>query len=281
MNASQTPAAAHLLADHAMPGLLYASLDPVRVHATQFPECHALDEAPRGDFDCCCATTPAAPAVHVFASSADAYDASQCDEAIRDGDILSVPSESTAAVLAGAWPVAVTLKAGEFHTLTDGATFATFEGGKYAASAAAAVALLASPALFISAVTQVIHTSAGCSVTRRNHALNLALGVGPGSTPAALAARAYVGCKRCGAHEILAAAQAEAFAGLEELGVLYDSFRSQFRALVQEAQCELALINTGAERQVISRDALRGQLLLLAADVLGLTIDQPSQNRSL
>ena len=59
--------------------------------------------------------------------------------------------------------------------------------------------------LFISSQTQVIHTTKQCSVTRKNHTLNLDT-----STPASeLAAKGYRGCKRCGADLILAqAAQA-------------------------------------------------------------------------
>jgi hypothetical protein len=56
--------------------------------------------------------------------------------------------------------------------------------------------------LYISAITQRIHRSSTCSVTRRNHAVNLET-----STPASeLAALGYVGCKRCGADLDLAQA---------------------------------------------------------------------------
>lgn len=48
---------------------------------------------------------------------------------------------------------------------------------------------------FVSAVTQVVHNAKRCSVTRRNHAVNLETG----STAAELAAAGYKGCKRCGA----------------------------------------------------------------------------------
>lgn len=48
---------------------------------------------------------------------------------------------------------------------------------------------------FISAVTQVVHNAKRCSVTRRNHAVNLETG----ATAAELAAAGYKGCKRCGA----------------------------------------------------------------------------------
>ncbi|MBH0778787.1 hypothetical protein [Nocardia bovistercoris] len=55
--------------------------------------------------------------IHVFATSAEAYDASQCHDDIVDGDILLVPSEEIAGWLSGAWPIAVTCEHGEFHQL--------------------------------------------------------------------------------------------------------------------------------------------------------------------
>lgn len=55
-------------------------------------------------------------------------------------------------------------------------------------------------AFYISAVTQKVHLSATCSMTRRNLARNLATP----STAADLAARGYTGCKRCGADAALA-----------------------------------------------------------------------------
>lgn len=53
------------------------------------------------------------PAIHVFPTSGDAYDMSQCDDRIANGDVLWVPSETAAgqsgavAVLMSAWPIAV------------------------------------------------------------------------------------------------------------------------------------------------------------------------------
>ena len=40
-----------------------------------------------------------APTVHVFASTAQAYDASQSDDAIGDGDVLIVPTEQVVGFL--------------------------------------------------------------------------------------------------------------------------------------------------------------------------------------
>ncbi len=56
---------------------------------------------------------------------------------------------------------------------------------------------------YVSALTQKVHTDKHCSVTRRNHALNL-------ETPwdaQKLAEHGYIGCKRCGAYEALTTAQ--------------------------------------------------------------------------
>lgn len=52
--------------------------------------------------------------IHTFDSTQEAYDACQCDESIKDGDILLIPSEGVVG-LAGTWPVAVTVKYGELH----------------------------------------------------------------------------------------------------------------------------------------------------------------------
>jgi hypothetical protein len=83
---------------------------------------------------------------HTFESSAEAYDVSQCTDAIRDGDVLLVPSEGLAAILMGAWPVAVAADErgpGAFHTLTDAADFRNVAHGAYLRSASVAVALYA------------------------------------------------------------------------------------------------------------------------------------------
>lgn len=74
-----------------------------------------------------------APAVHVFPTSGDAYDMSQCDDRIANGDVLWVPDETSAgprgavAVLMHAWPIAVnagyvTDVTGSFHSPIEGAT---------------------------------------------------------------------------------------------------------------------------------------------------------------
>lgn len=53
--------------------------------------------------------------------------------------------------------------------------------------------------LFISALTQKVHLTRDCSVTRRNHAVNLSTS----SSASELAQIGYVGCKRCGAYDVL------------------------------------------------------------------------------
>jgi hypothetical protein len=80
-----------------------------------------------------------------FASTAAAYDTSQYDERIADGDILIVPSEGVVGFLFQAWPVAVTETNGAFHQLAEGATFASLEGGQYAKAAELAQAIAADP----------------------------------------------------------------------------------------------------------------------------------------
>lgn len=53
-------------------------------------------------------------------SSREVYDRTQCDDSIKDGDILFVTTEKVVGILAGAWPIAVTEKHGEFHRLAPG-----------------------------------------------------------------------------------------------------------------------------------------------------------------
>ncbi len=81
------------------------------------------------------------PKVHYFADEAEAYNASQCDDAINDGDVL-VAGRSVG-VLVKAWPTYVVgEKGGEFHHLRgslnsgiDLRAWLSFEGGKYLSSA--------------------------------------------------------------------------------------------------------------------------------------------------
>lgn len=47
------------------------------------------------------------PSVHQFDSTGSAYDASQCDDNIKDGDVLVVASEGVIGILMKAWPCAV------------------------------------------------------------------------------------------------------------------------------------------------------------------------------
>ncbi|MFF4504853.1 hypothetical protein [Streptomyces sp. NPDC001401] len=57
------------------------------------------------------------PVVHRFADTCEAYDATQCRDDIRDGDVLVVESERVVGFLDAAWPVAITEARGEFHGL--------------------------------------------------------------------------------------------------------------------------------------------------------------------
>lgn len=59
--------------------------------------------------------------IHIFETSGQAYDSSQCDDSIHDGDLLVVPSERALAILCKAWPVALTEQ-------TAGKAFHTFAG---------------------------------------------------------------------------------------------------------------------------------------------------------
>lgn len=53
---------------------------------------------------------------HTFRTTGEAYDASQCREEIKNGDILVATEEKVVGFLLDAWPVAVTVAYGNFHT---------------------------------------------------------------------------------------------------------------------------------------------------------------------
>lgn len=51
---------------------------------------------------------------HYFPSTAQAYDACQCDDSIKKGDLLVIESEKVVGI-ADTWPVAVTDERGSLH----------------------------------------------------------------------------------------------------------------------------------------------------------------------
>lgn len=59
---------------------------------------------------------------HTFESTATAYDEVQCDDGIKKGDTLFIPSEGVVG-LAWAWPVAVTANYGDLHAVTNASLF--------------------------------------------------------------------------------------------------------------------------------------------------------------
>jgi hypothetical protein len=67
------------------------------------------------------------PKLHTFETTGEAYDASQTDDRIRDGDILHVPTEDVVGILLEAWPVAITEKHGEFHLANDDLDWSSVE----------------------------------------------------------------------------------------------------------------------------------------------------------
>ena len=62
--------------------------------------------------------------LHFFGSTNEAYEAVQCDEGIHTGDLLVIAAEQVVGV-AATWPVAVSRKCGELHSVADVETFAT------------------------------------------------------------------------------------------------------------------------------------------------------------
>jgi hypothetical protein len=70
------------------------------------------------------------PRVHSFDSTTEAYNATQCYEEIRDGDVLLIESEKVIAI-ASTWPFALTESFGELHVTT--ANPRTYQDGIFAA----------------------------------------------------------------------------------------------------------------------------------------------------
>lgn len=73
--------------------------------------------------------------VHDFSnmSHGDAYNRTQTDSSIKNGDVLKVKNGT--AVMVDAWPIMVHGKSDAFHSFRQGVTLEKFSGGKYAASA--------------------------------------------------------------------------------------------------------------------------------------------------
>jgi len=56
--------------------------------------------------------------IHKFESTVDAYNACQCDEGIKQGDLLVIESEGVVGV-ADTWPYAITEAHGSLHRLVE------------------------------------------------------------------------------------------------------------------------------------------------------------------
>lgn len=71
--------------------------------------------------------------VHVFDSTSDAYDESQCNDNIKDGDILVIQSEGVIGIMMQAWPVAIvgTQHPGAFHVAKVDIDWADMDGRDY------------------------------------------------------------------------------------------------------------------------------------------------------
>lgn len=66
--------------------------------------------------------------VHEFNSTREAYAACQCDENVKDGDVLVIRSERVVGV-AETWPVAVTAEYGELHLTSPESTVGCWAAG--------------------------------------------------------------------------------------------------------------------------------------------------------
>jgi len=66
--------------------------------------------------------------MNTFDSTGDAYDATQCDDSIQNGDALVIQCEGVVG-LAWTWPVAVTLQAGDLHAVNGSAAGVVADAG--------------------------------------------------------------------------------------------------------------------------------------------------------
>mgnify|MGYP003631587685 CR=1 FL=1 len=83
--------------------------------------------------------------IHTFSDTGEAYDACQCDDAIKTGDLLVIDREHVVGI-ADTWPLAATPNAGALHALldpSDGPTYFTKKLGADRAREVWAQALLA------------------------------------------------------------------------------------------------------------------------------------------
>lgn len=65
--------------------------------------------------------------VHSFGTTGEAYDACQCDENIKNGDVLLIAPECVVG-LAWTWPFAISKRRGHLHTLKDPLTTENMQG---------------------------------------------------------------------------------------------------------------------------------------------------------
>jgi hypothetical protein len=79
--------------------------------------------------------------IHYFATTAEAYDASQSSDCVEQGDILVIESEKVVGI-ATTWPFAITPASGKLHSLTPGFSASDIAAnGDYPDHSAAAVAI--------------------------------------------------------------------------------------------------------------------------------------------
>jgi hypothetical protein len=62
--------------------------------------------------------------VHTFDDSGDAYNRSQTDDEVKNGDVFHIPEEGITGYMHKAWPTAVTQNKGSFHGLAEPSSYA-------------------------------------------------------------------------------------------------------------------------------------------------------------
>lgn len=70
------------------------------------------------------------PTIHQFVTTGEAYDACQCYDEIKKGDILLITDDCVVGI-ADTWPVAVTVKRGHLHRPAEGITLLDCLDGRF------------------------------------------------------------------------------------------------------------------------------------------------------
>ncbi|MEV7205731.1 MULTISPECIES: hypothetical protein [unclassified Streptomyces] len=171
-----------------------------------------------------------------YASTEEAYNASQCCAEIRNGDVLVVEAEAAVAFLYDAWPVAVTAAHGEFHGDGTAPTVEAARGAsvRTAVDAAYAIGAPLARAEDQADAEQALAEAAAADAPEANPTVEQALDAVEAEAAARFEQAAHV------ADAVEHAEQVEA--GVETVAdavALYDTYIATAEAAVEPVRCTL------------------------------------------